>query len=72
MSDAYNEIDWPLLANLYHDCRVKGVGFDLVYEESCNQFYITITSAAPAERNVTKTMSFKGAVDAALLWVNGL
>lgn len=61
------------IEKLHHACRVKSVGFAIVYCEADNTWYTVINSSAPTEEFISKNYStMEDAIEMAHEWVRKL
>lgn len=65
-------VSWPALEQLHERAKKRGVSWQLQYDESCDEWQVSIHSAAPAERNEFGEMTFDGAIKAACDWLDKL
>ena len=57
-------IDWNKLQEVYELAREKAVSFKMVYQESSDEFFFTVDSAAENENYIGRSYGFDSALAA--------
>jgi len=60
------------IATLLKAAQHAAVGFELIYQESCDQWYGRIISAARSENTITRDGTFDDVISDLLTHLNGL